>query len=133
MNKLRTIVDHPVSITDTRTFLILSVCILSAAGVFFFGGANDAADSTRTDYNHSINYSHGVYTLTGGTGLTLDDEYSNDSESRETYDTSRAPAGSIPLFVLTHPFSQSEIFSSNIFHYDTYFGFIPLRSPPQLS
>lgn len=133
MNKLRTIFNHPNSITDIRTFLILSVCILSVALGLFFGGANDADVSTRTDYNHSINYSHGVYTLTGGTNLTLDDEYSNDSESRKTYDTYRPAAGNIPLFALTHLFSHSEVFSRNIFHYDTYFGFIPLRSPPQLS
>jgi len=133
MNKLRAILDHPVSIIDTRAFLTLSVCVLSAAGVFFFGGSNDSADSGRMDYNPSINYSHGVYTLTGDTGLTLDDEYSNDYESRKTCDTSRAPVGGTPLFALTHPFSQSEDFSHNIFHYDTYFGFIPLRSPPHLS
>ena len=116
MNKVRATSDHAVSIIDTRTFLTLFVCVLSAAGVFFFGGANDSADSSRTDSNHSINYSHGVYTLTGDTGLTLDDEYSNDSESRKTCDTSRAPVGSTPLFALTHPFSQSEDSSRNIFH-----------------
>ena len=133
MNILRAINNHPKLISPASILLLLSACMVSALGLLFVASGSYDDLSTRTDYDLSIKYSQNVYTLNQGLSLTLDDEYTSDSELKRANNTPHPPFSSLATFVVSHPYTQTETISYNIFHYETYLGFFPLRSPPLLS